>query len=239
MEPLPDSTAFPAFVFGGGPIPSFGGGSGSVGSGDGGLPINLQTPGGLVLQTPFYILPGTSYGEQNNVDNSTTFYDTTLVLTGISASGLAQTAFGLDIQPLTDGTFAIYGSNVGGGNGPLLLSGTLHDNEIAGVNGSSSAAEFSTTVTYTGGPIYNALVTDGGSTTDNASFNLSLSGSSLGINGGTGYLNAFSADGQGLFNAVGYTLPPTPEPSSIVLMAFGLMGIGGMAVRRRRRAAAA
>ena len=234
MEPLPDSAGFPAFVFGGGSTPSFGAGPGSIGNGDGGLPVNLQTPGGLVLQTPFFILPGTSFGEQNNVDNSTTFYDTTLSLTGLIASGPAQSVFGLDVQPLTDGTFSIFGSNPGGGDGPLLLTGTLHNNEIAGVNGSSSAAEFSTTVTYTGGPIYNALIAAGGLPTDNASFNLSLSGSTLGINGGTGFLNGFTADGQGLFNAV-----VVPEPSSILLMAFGVMGIGAMAVRRRRCASPA
>jgi len=237
VEPEPDSTAFPAFTFGGGPTPSFGVGPGSIGNGDGGLPVNLQTPGGLILQTPFYILPPNGiYGQQNNVDGSTTFYDTTLAFTGLVASSPALSFGGLDVQPLTNGTFAIFASNVGGGDGPLLLSGTLTNNEIAGVDGSSSAAEFSTTVTYTGGPIYAALIADHGTTTDNASFNLSLTGSSMGINGGSGYLNAFNADGQGLFNATGYVIP-TPEPSSVVLFAFGLLGMGVAAVRRRRRAA--
>lgn len=234
LVPAPDSGAFPAFIFGGGPIPTFGVGPGSIGNGDGGLPLSLQSPGGLELQTPFNIAPATSYGEVNNVDGSTTFYDTTLSLGTLSAMFPAQTPFGLDVQQLTNAPFAIYGSNVGGGDGPLLLQGMLTNNEIAGVNGSSSAAVFSTTVTYTGGPIFDALVRDGGSTSSNASFNLSLIGSTLGVNGSSGYLNNFIADGQGLFNATGDVIPVVPEPSSIVLLAFGLLGIGIVAVRRRR-----
>jgi hypothetical protein len=232
LNPVPDSAPYPAFDFGGSPIPSFDVGPGSIGNGDGGLPVNLQTPGGLELSTPFSIAPLTSYGEQNNVDGSTTFYDTTLALTGLSASGLAQSVFGFDVQALNDGTFAIFGSNVGGGDGPLLLTGTLTSNEIAGVDGSSSAAVFSTTVTYTGGPIYNALIAAGGSGTD-ASVNLQLNGAAMGINGGTGFLNPFSADGQALFSAT-YPAHVVPEPSSIVLLAFGLFGTGAAALRRRR-----
>jgi len=250
LVPTPSSSAFSAFTFGGS-TPSFSTGPGSVGNGDGALPVISQTPGGLELQTPFYIFPLT-FGQQINADGST-FYDTTLVLSGLAASGAATQytiplPFGnevFDSQVLSNGTFAIYGSvNVPGGYGAdpsaaqLLLSGDLANNEIYGADGSSSAAVFSTQVTYTGGSIYTALIDNGGSASDDASFNLSLIGSSpLEINGSSGYLNSFSANGTVLLDATGFTVPTlVPEPSSIVLLVVGLLVLAATTYRRRRLA---
>lgn len=247
LVPTPTSAAFPAFTFSG---TSFAAGSGSVGNGDGNLPVMSQTPGGLQLQTPFYIFPLT-FGQQVDADGST-YYDTTLVLSNLSAAGSASqfTQFGVpfDAQALTNGTFAIYGSlNQPGGvaaNGTsgaqLLLAGSLSNNEIYGPDGTTSAAVFSTQVTYNSGPagglIGEALSSDGGSLTDDASFNLSLTNlSSFGINGMTGELNPFTAGGTVLFNAnfAPPPPPPVPEPSSVALMGLGILALAIVALRRR------
>ncbi len=143
------------------------GGTGSLGNGDGASLSNGLAPG-LNINTPFSITPGASLGEHNNTDGSTSFYDVTFVLTGLTPSAMAgQDNNGLDYQPLSGGTFAFYGSHAGGGSiaaggpGVLLLSGTLVDTATNGLDQFDVGAQISlmdTSVTYTGGLIYNALV---------------------------------------------------------------------------------
>jgi hypothetical protein len=256
MEPVPASPSLPEFIFNNsGPHAGLQVGGGAVGNHDGNKPTNQQTAGGLQIQTPFSIAPGTIFGEQNNADGTTTFFDATLVLTGLTPSGHATQStpfpgFTLDYQPLTSGTFAIYSSSASGPNAPnpgttevLLLSGNLTStmsNAIAtgGLDGTSSANAVSSEVTYTGGVIYNELVAFHDTTTGEMTLNLSLisgvAGYSpvLGINPSSNFLLPFYANGQGLFST---PISTVPEPSSVVLLGCGALGLLAVARRHRRR----
>ncbi len=213
----PPPSNLPEFQFNG----SFTTGAGSTGDGDGAL-LGLGTDPGLTINTPLTIAPGT-LGEQNNLDGSTTFYDVTLQLTGLSASGGAGSGPLLN-QLLTSGTFLFSSSNSGGGPGTPLLGGTFTSAHIVGASNSSSGDELSGTITYNSGLIYSRLVAQGGGITGGNTVALNSISPVLGTTSGT--LNNFSADGNGTFNV---TL--LPEPSAISLLL-----VGGAALFRRRRA---
>ncbi len=234
------------FTFGAG---GFADGSGSHGNGDGNLAPNLQHAPGLELKTPLTIStvghPELAYGIQSNADGSTTFYDTTLVLSGLAPSGPATSlpiggGLSFDFQNLGNGTFTIYGSGPGGFTGlpttlPILLTGTLTNATVNGLDGATIGSTVSSTLTFTGGAIFNALVAHGGTTTGSVTFNLSLisglpgqSGTFV-VSGST--LLPFSATGQGIF-----TTQTVPEPTSIALMGFGSLFFLAPVCRRWRRA---
>jgi hypothetical protein len=226
-KPTPDSPSLPEFVFGGGPIPSFQAGPGSAGNGDGQItPVSNQTPGGLQSGTPLTIpgIPGSDVAP-----GATEFYDTTLVLTGLQASGPATLFGSVIIQPLDTGFFQLFSTDpVGPGTPTLLLQGTIAATTFIVGSGDSGGVFNSSNVSYTGGAIYNQLIAQGGSPNNN-----SMSISMVDISppfaiGGSGYLNNFSANATGVFN-----VNVLPEPTGL-----GVLGIAaaGLLARRRRSA---
>src|SRR5688500_13496341 len=76
FKPEP-ANALPEVIYlGAGPaVPSLRAGPGATGNGDGALPPNLQTPGGLTVEVP-YPVPGIFSGIVN-AGGSTTFRDVT------------------------------------------------------------------------------------------------------------------------------------------------------------------
>jgi hypothetical protein len=234
LQPYPQSDGFPAFLYTSGGLV---GGTGSHSSGDGGLSPNMQLPGGLQIQTPFNLLPGTAPGEQNNADGSTTFFDATLAITNLTPTGSAVEVMpfpsvpGTDYQQLKTSTSSF--SITSTGTGIPLLTGTFTSGLLSGTDGSHSANVF-TDVTYTGGAIYNAMLANNFLTTGEATFNLQLINSTVGIENMqnvTPFILPFMANGQVLFNSVPVTVP---EPTTMALFAAGALGL--LAVGRRRRA---
>ena len=156
--PLTTSPAFPEFVWAPSPsIPQLNVGAGAHGNGDGNSPVSSQTPGGLELNTTFVVPFVAGQGQVNNVGSST-FFDTTLVLSGLSASATATISGPFIQQPLNGGTFDLYSTAAYPTLGNLLLSGTFGNAAIDAIGGSPTASILSNTVTYTGGSIYNALL---------------------------------------------------------------------------------
>lgn len=221
FKPVPISPTIKEFDFGGGPIPDFEEGPGSIGNGDGTLPLVNQTIPGLQIDTPLSV-PGQPGGTVNG-DGSTTFYDTTFDITGLFATGPAINSFGTLVQPLggANPTFQIFSTDPPGVNPPvLLLSGNISTATLAGANGGGAGAVFSAAgVTYTGGAIYTALLAAGGTANPgDLSFSLTDVSPTFSINGVSGFLNAFTANGEGSF-----TSPLVPEPAAIGLAGFALL----------------
>jgi hypothetical protein len=202
---------------------------GSVGNNDGTLPADQQTPGGLNIQTPLKIVDGLGNpypgSTINTSDSSTTFFDVTLQVSGLSAVGNPVKVGGLVYQWLGSGTFTFLSTGV---SPQTLLTGSIDDAVIVGLQGQTAGSIQSSTVTYTGGLIKDALLATGGTLTD-----ASLSWSILDIGGGlkvvgTGSLAAlqlFGADMTGQFNAL-------PEPATLCLMGLGAVVV---LVRRWKR----
>ena len=249
LQPIPVSPALPEYSWNG-PGGNFVTGPGVVGNGDGDLPANAQTPPGMELDTPLFV-PGVP----NSVvtANGTVFLDATMTFSSVNANGGFTTdlsdngAFLLiptneATQRLTDGDFAIYSTPATDSPaqlaaGPvLLLSGHLSKNTISVPVGGTSAGFESTTVTYTGGAILNALLAAGGVNTGSASISLISLDGDIGVIDGTPIVagladNAtilpFDANASGVFD----TPSIVPEPASMGIIAMaGLMGL------RRRRA---
>jgi hypothetical protein len=239
------------FTFGTGAGSPFAAGPGAVGNGDGNLLPASQVPPGLELKTPLTITNAdgaTTYGRQNNGDGSTTFYDTTLVLTGLTAAGPANffnPGVQFDFQALSAGTFSIYQSQAGGFDPillpALLLGGTITTATINGIDGSNIGSTLSVNVAYTSGAIYNRLVALGGTTTGSVTFNLSLISGLPGQSptfaidpNPPGFLLPFSATGQAIFDT---PIVPVPEPAGLALAGIAL-GAGAWCAYRKRRARA-
>lgn len=206
---------------------------GSVGNGDGLLPVDQQVPGGLRLQTPLYI-PGVPGSSHNAADQSTTFYDVTLTLSGWSAIGPASatvvggiTVLSQLVGPIVGGgpaTFRLDSTPAGGG--PVeLLSGHIDSAIIVGIEGGDTASVQSTAVRYTSGVIYNQLVALGLGTEGSLSWSL-LDIDNFRMPPAGGPLMAFQADMTGLYNVI-------PEPGLC-----GLLALAGLLAGRRRAPAA-
>lgn len=162
------------------------------------------------------------------------FTNTTISLTGLTTSAVAQTAGGVIAQTLTVGTFTFTSSPTYGS--VVLLTGTFAEfdgngdpaNVITGLKNGSTGGFFASTVSYTGGAIYDTLISIPGTTpTGDATFNALLVSPAFNTEmylGGK-YLTAFDARVQGQFST-----PSIPEPVSagLVLPAATLL------VRRRR-----
>jgi hypothetical protein len=220
FKPFPASPTTPEFLFDGTNLNEA---AGSIGNGDGALaPINQAAPG-LQFDVPF-IIPAVAGSSINGVSGSTTFYDATLAIGGFGASAGAQNFFGTLVQPLGPGDFTLTATD-----GTLLLHGTVTSSAITGGNGGGAGATFSSSnVSYDGGLIFAALAGSGGSATGNDfSFSLLDVTPGFGINGGTTFLNAFTANATGLFNAA-----VLPEPTGLAVA--GLLAAGALGRRRRQ-----
>jgi hypothetical protein len=201
---------------------------GSVGNGDGTLDPWKQTPGGLNIQTPFHIV-GVPGSTTNTSDNSTTFYDVTLQLTGLAASGppvkMPLPGVVWVFQNVDTGTFTFLSTDPGGG-ATTLLTGTINSASIVGKEGQASGWFESNDVDYTGGKIYDALIAAGGNP-DGASLSWSLIDIGGGLRvvgaGSLATLQSFDANMTGLL---------TPEPATLCLMG---VGVAVALVSRRKR----
>jgi hypothetical protein len=203
-------------------------GTGSTGNGDGALLENEAPPGLKLSQIPFDL--SANPGGKLELDGTTSFFDVTMVLTGLDANGDASVTpiVGANIlsQSLNGGTVEFWSTNPAGPDNPvLILSANISSAAMVGIEGATTAALQSTTVTYTGGLIYDALVNAGGTLTGQTSQTLLLRNSGTVVRtGDPGPLAAFSADASALFNT-----PTIPEPASL-----GLLVLGGAALLHRR-----
>ena len=226
FKPLPISPTDPEFQFSralGGGIPAFRSAFGAIGNADGTLPVASQTPGGLLVETPF-LIPGIP-GSQSAA-TSTLFFDSTLEFTGGLVASAPAINVGVSVQPLSAGSFVLYSTDPDAG-GPLLptllLSGNISTASYVTGIGDAGATFNAAGVNYTGGVIYTALLSSGGSANGNSmSISMTDVAPPFAI-AGDGYLGDFTANATGLFNAV-------PEPNSLALF---VMALGAMVLRRR------
>lgn len=221
---IPPTPGFPELAFNGSGLHV---GTGAQGTGDGNLPVSSQVAGGLEINTPFNVPFVAGRGQTNNVGGSTTFFDVTLTLSGLSPSAPATTTGPLIAQPLNGGTFDLYSTAAYPSLGTLLLSGTFGSATIDAISPSQSGAVLSNAVTYTGGLIYDAILAGGHIVPSTSGFSFSLN-SSTNFSQGATFLNGFTADATGLFSA-----NVVPEPASVILFGLGAIGLIGVARRRR------
>jgi hypothetical protein len=173
-------------------------------------------------------VPGTT-GNQNTNIEFTDFLDVipdvttsiaSFTLSGLTATGPAQTFGTLVIQNFTGGSFSLYDPS-----NNLLLSGSLGSSALTGVAGPPGTASLFTTslTSATGGSLASQILPG----------SLSLSFSMTNVNGGAGFstsdgfLQPFQTDASVL---IAGTQTQAPEPSTL-----GLLGFGAIALIVRRR----
>jgi hypothetical protein len=202
-------------------------GPGSANNGDGSQPAFLQTAPGLNVQTPLPILGVTGSQLNDNgtpgdpTDDTTTFFDVSLVLTGLPGAGPLQVdnVAGMQVftQPIGAGTYELLATD-----GTSLLKGTIGNALFVGVKfaGEDSGSVQSIAVTFDSGKIVDAMPVS-----EPKVGSLSWSLLDLNLADGGGMLAPFTANLTGLFSTI-------PEPASISLLGFGALAL----LRRSRKA---
>ncbi len=160
---------------------------------------------------------------------ATNFNDVTLALTGLNSTTPAMSYSAgpnsiLLLQSLNGGTFSFISSAADGKTD--LLSGTIGEASISGFKGSGTGSVLSTTITYTSGLVYDALVAIGAPTVGELSWTLLSVTPTFGTTA-DGSLAGFAANVNGQFS-----VPYIPEPSAMSLVAVGATGL----IARRRKA---
>jgi hypothetical protein len=223
FKPQPTSD-LPELVFGSvGPLaPALRAGPGSQGNGDGTLLPANQTPGGLMIETP-YAVPGLMDGKVANPDGTASFYDVTLSLTGLAVSAPAGGSGSLVYQPLGSGQFELTSTD----GKAVLLNGYVSDAVIISST-QGQGTVLSAHIQYWGGEIFKAL-TQAEGLGNPKSLPGELSWSLLNMQAAPpmdlpgAYMPEFTADTVGQFSVT------VPEPASL-----GLLAIGVLALLRRR-----
>src|SRR4051812_35585563 len=145
FQPSPVSGGTPEFIYTGGATGQLLAGPGSVGNGDGALPLASQTAGGLFVSTPF-VIPDAIAGKEIVGGSSTNFYDVTMGLSGFTAAAPSFMLGGLIRQPLSNGTFSLRATD-----GTLLLTASATDAIISRSPTNEQGSIISATISYTGG----------------------------------------------------------------------------------------
>jgi hypothetical protein len=226
-EPDPLSDPAPGFIWNGTTLTA---GAGMFSNGDG----NNEAPGGNgVFSKPglrtsvAFLLNGVSSSSVNAL--TTTYFDTSMNISGLAASGNAGNFGGLLVQNLSSGTFTITSSSDTTGGPVVLLSGTITNATLTGINNSNTGSVISATVTYTDGIVFDALVAGGLNTSGDTSWSLVDINPVLSIDPVTHHLAAFSSNSSGLFSTDAVRLVPTPAA-----LPAGLAMLGGLAAMRRK-----
>jgi len=197
FQPTPISAGSAEFIYTGGASGQLLAGPGSLGNGDGALPPDTQTAGGLFVSTPF-VIPDAIAGKSFS-GSSTNFYDVTLSLTGFSAASPSFMLGGLIYQPLSNGTF-----NMTATDGTLLLKASAIDAYISRSPVNEQGSILSATISYTGGVISSYVQP----TPASISFTLiATPGTASTTNG---YLDRFEADATGEFSGTKAVAIPVP-----------------------------
>lgn len=205
----------------------------NAGSGDGTDPLVDQDATGLLATTPFTVtgVPGGIFNTTGGGES--TFFDVTMLISNLAATAPASSeplqSFpgNLLVQELGNGTIEIFSTDPdpGVGGEVLLLSATLSNAVLSGLENFQSGSVVSASLVYTGGVVLSQAGFAPGAT-GQLSFSLIDIDPSLTINSTSGFLNTFEADATGLFTII-------PEPSTALLLLAG----GSLIAMRRRDAA--
>jgi len=212
FQPSPISAGNPEFIYTGGATGQLLAGPGSLGNGDGALPLASQTQGGLFVSTPF-VIPDAIAGKSFS-GSSTNFFDVTLSLTGLSAASPSFMLGGMIWQPLSNGTFTMKATD-----GTLLLTANATDAYISRSPINEQGSIISATISYTGGVI-NSYVQP-----TPASISFSLIATPATATTSNGYLDRFEADATGQFSGTPAVAIPTPAAvwgGVVLMLALGI-----------------
>jgi len=197
FQPSPISAGNPEFVYTGGAAGQLLAGPGSVGNGDGALPPDSQTAGGLFVSTPF-VIPDAIAGKSFS-GSTTNFYDVTMSLSGFAAASPSFMLGGMIYQPLSNGTF-----NMTATDGTLLLTASASDAFISRSPTNEQGSILGATISYTGGVIRSYVQPTP------ASISFTLIATPATATTTDGYLDGFSADATGQFSGARAVAVPVP-----------------------------
>jgi hypothetical protein len=220
FQPSPISAGVPEFIYTGGATGQLQAGPGSVGNGDGALPLASQTAGGLFISTPS-VIPDAILGKEFT-GSTTNFYDVTMTLSGFAAASPSFLFGGNIVQPLSNGTFSMTATD-----GTLLLTASATDALIMRSPDNEQGSIISATIAYTGGVIGSYVQPTP------ASMSFTLIASPTKGTTTNGYLDAFVADATGQFSGTAVSVPtPAAVWAGVVLMM--VLGVWKWMGSRRR-----